>query len=250
MWHEGETAVVANTRETATKLIRAAILDGRLAPGARLKEVELARNLAISRTPIREALRMLSVEGLVSVVPNKGAFVATRTPAELRDIYDLRALVEGYGARRAAETATPGLIEELDASVDRWAALREASAAPLEFIRENQVFHTKILASVGSERLSATSRSLAEVPFSYEAHMCSAPPQLQRAEDWHRHLVDALRSGAGDRAETIMRLHILEGRDVILAHFDEHGHAELDTAPAANGRASASRRRRTRASAA
>src|SRR5437867_1687707 len=98
---EGD-ALVRNASVAATELIREAIVDGRLEPGQRLKEEELARELGISRTPIREALLMLQAEGLVDAVPNRGAMVRVHTPEDLDDLYQLRALLEGYAARRAA----------------------------------------------------------------------------------------------------------------------------------------------------
>ncbi len=95
-------ALVRNASVAATELIREAIVDGRLEPGRRLKEEELARELGISRTPIREALLMLQAEGLVDATPNRGAMVRVHTPEDLDDLYQLRALLEGYAARRAA----------------------------------------------------------------------------------------------------------------------------------------------------
>src|SRR5437867_6791605 len=99
---EGRGRLVQNASVAATELIRQAILDGRLEPGSRLKEEELARELGISRTPVREALLMLQAEGLVDAVPNRGAMVRVHTPEDLDDLYQLRALLEGYAARRAA----------------------------------------------------------------------------------------------------------------------------------------------------
>src|SRR4051794_41593164 len=92
--------LVRNASVAATELIREAIVDGRLEPGRRLKEEELARELGISRTPVREALLMLQAEGIVDAIPNRGAVVRVHTPEDLDDLYQLRALLEGYAARR------------------------------------------------------------------------------------------------------------------------------------------------------
>src|SRR2546427_9902876 len=94
--------LVRNASVAATEVIRQAILDGRLEPGRRLKEEELARELGISRTPVREALLILQAEGLVVGTPNRGAIVRAHDSDDLRDLYDLRALLEGHGARLAA----------------------------------------------------------------------------------------------------------------------------------------------------
>src|SRR5437899_9647281 len=99
---EGEP-LVRNASMAATELIREAIIDGRLEPGRRLKEEELARELGISRTPVREALLMLQAEDLIVATPNRGATVRVHDANDLHDLYELRALLEGYATRRAAE---------------------------------------------------------------------------------------------------------------------------------------------------
>src|ERR687884_94343 len=114
------TPLARNASVAATEVIREAIVDGRLAPGARLKEEELARELGISRTPIREALLILQAEGLVDAAPNRGATVRAHTAQDLDDLYQLRALLEGFAARRAAARLTAEQLEELWASCDRF----------------------------------------------------------------------------------------------------------------------------------
>src|SRR5437867_8366947 len=115
---EAGTQLVRNASGAATEVIRQAILDGRLEPGRRLKEEELARELGISRTPVREALLVLQAEGLVDAAPNRGAVVRAHDAVDLDDLYQLRALLEGYAARRAASRITLNQIASLWASCD------------------------------------------------------------------------------------------------------------------------------------
>ena len=105
--HDG-APLVRNAGVVATEVIREAIIDGRLAPGERLKEEELARELGLSRTPIREALAVLQAEGLVDTAPNQGATVRAHDAEDLDDLYRLRALLEGYAAGRAATKMPAG----------------------------------------------------------------------------------------------------------------------------------------------
>src|SRR4029077_11389899 len=112
--------LVRNASAAATELIREAILDGRLPPGHRLKEEELARELGISRTPVREALLVLQTEGLIDAAPNRGAVVRSHDSDDLEDLYQLRALLEGYVARRAAAHITQAAVEGLWASCERF----------------------------------------------------------------------------------------------------------------------------------
>ena len=121
---EGRGRLVQNASVAATELIRQAILDGRLEPGSRLKEEELARELGISRTPVREALLMLQAEGLIETTPNRGAVVRTHDADDLIDLYQLRALLEGYAARQAATRISGDELDLLRESCDRFDAHR------------------------------------------------------------------------------------------------------------------------------
>ena len=85
-------------RDVVFNTLRHAILKGELEPGERLMEISLAQKLGVSRTPIREAIRKLELEGLVSIIPNKGAFVEGVSTDDIRDIYEIRALLEGLCA--------------------------------------------------------------------------------------------------------------------------------------------------------
>ena len=117
--------LVRNAGVVATEVIREAIIDGRLVPGERLKEEELARELGLSRTPIREALAVLQAEGLVDTAPNRGATVRAHDAEDLDDLYRLRALLEGYAAGRAAMRMAPEGTAELFASCERFEALAD-----------------------------------------------------------------------------------------------------------------------------
>src|SRR5437870_10914880 len=134
---EGEP-LVRNASMAATELIREAIIDGRVEPGRRLKEEELARELGISRTPVREALLILQAEGLVVGTPNRGAIVRAHDSDDLRDLYDLRALLEGHGARLAAARISDEEVERLRESCDRFDALSDHDVP--ELTRENLLF--------------------------------------------------------------------------------------------------------------
>ena len=94
-------------RDVVFNTLRQAILRGELKPGERLMEIQLANKLGVSRTPIREAIRKLELEGLVSIIPNKGAYVTGITRKDVEDIYAIRSLLEGLCARWATAHITP-----------------------------------------------------------------------------------------------------------------------------------------------
>ncbi len=216
---EGQGRLVQNASVAATELIRQAILDGRLEPGSRLKEEELARELGISRTPVREALLMLQAEGLIETTPNRGAVVRTHDAADLIDLYQLRALLEGYAARQAATRVTSEEIELLRESCDRFD--RIAGDDIRELVRENLWFHSAIHTASGSARLSSMVRRVVELPLVYKSYVWYSPDQKRISAHFHRQITNALSVRDADRAELVMREHIFEARDLLVANIRE-----------------------------
>ncbi len=214
---EGET-LVRNASVAATELIREAIIDGRLEPGRRLKEEELARELGISRTPVREALLMLQAEGLVVATPNRGAMVRVHDAEDLDDLYQLRALLEGYAARRAAGHITDEDVERLRESCDRFEALIPEGDLR-EVVRENLFFHNTILDLAGSERLKDMVRKVIELPLVYRSYVWYPPEQRRISAHYHRQIVKALAARDPERAELIMKEHVFEARDLLVSHL-------------------------------
>jgi DNA-binding GntR family transcriptional regulator len=215
---EEQGTLVRNASVAATEVIREAIIDGRLEPGRRLKEEELARELGISRTPIREALLMLQAEGLVDAIPNRGAMVRVHNADDLEDLYQLRALLEGYAARRAGTRITDDQVAELSASCDRFDAL-DSETELRELVRENMVFHSTILEIAGSSRLAAMVRRVIELPLVYRSYIWYSPDQKRISGHYHRQIVTALTSRDAERAELIMKEHVFEARDLLVAHL-------------------------------
>jgi DNA-binding GntR family transcriptional regulator len=212
-----DEALVRNASVAATELIRNAILEGRLEPGQRLKEEELARELGISRTPVREALLMLQAEDLVVAAPNRGAKVRVHEPKDLHDQYELRALLEGFAARRAAERITKQELELLRESCVRFDALSPADDLR-GVVRENLFFHNTILSVADSDRLTALVRKVIELPLVYNSYRWYSADQMRISVHYHRQIVRALADEDADRAELIMKEHLYEARDLLVAH--------------------------------
>jgi DNA-binding GntR family transcriptional regulator len=208
-----------NASETATELIRGAILDGGLQPGERLKEAALARSFEISRTPIREALRVLQMEGLVEFEPNRGAAVRSYAVDDLREIYSLRSLLEGNAARRAAQWMTADMLERLRAMCEQFAELRTSDAPVQDLVAANVAFHEAVLEAADSPRLADIVRRVVEMPLVYRTYNWYSPAQRENAERQHFQLLRAFEMHDADRAELLMKHHILEGGDVILDHL-------------------------------
>jgi DNA-binding GntR family transcriptional regulator len=208
-----------NASAVAVDVIRQAIAEGRLEPGERLKEEELAREFGISRTPIREALLVLQAEGLVATAANRGASVRSYRADDLNDMYQLRALLEGHAAQRATATIASDQLQALQESVDRFAQLRLDDVG--ELVSENAVFHDTILDAARSERLRAMVRQVVPLPMQYKAWMWYSRKQLELSCHYHRKILEALEARDAQRAEGLMKAHVLESRDVLVARLRE-----------------------------
>ncbi len=137
-------------REQVAERLRLAIAAGRFAPGARLIERELCEMMGVSRTSLREALRELQADGLITLQPNKGLSVSVVTEATARSIYQVRAVLEGLAAREFAKNATPAQMAALRESVDRLAEVYENFSAE-RFIATKTRFYDILLEGAGNE---------------------------------------------------------------------------------------------------
>lgn len=214
---DGHAPLARTASAAAADLIRRAIVDGRVQPGHRLKEEELAQQFGISRTPIREALLVLQTEGLVEAMPNRGATVRAYEPADLEDMYELRALLEGHAAARAATRVTPDQLDELRASCGRFSGLLGPNDVQA-LVLENGLFHDTILIAADSERLTGMVRQVVALPLIYKSYVWYSPAQASASLHYHLQLVRALEHGDAQRAELVMREHIFEARDVLVQH--------------------------------
>lgn len=215
-----KSPLIRNASTEAAELIREAIIDGRLEPGARLKEDELAQDLGISRTPIREALHILQTDGLIQSFPNRGAVVREYTFEDIGELYELRGLLEGWAARKAAERINSSSIRLLQKSCERFEMLREKNDLP-ELVKENLRFHLAIMESAGSERLRDLTRKVTRVPLIYRSYNWYSDAQKQISGYYHKQITKALESRETERAEALMREHLMEARDVVIKRLRE-----------------------------
>lgn len=200
--------------ERAYRAIKAGIIGGAWPPGAPLREVELSQQIGVSRTPVREALRRLLGDGLVTFKPRQGASVATWSHGDLDEIFSLRAMLEAYAAEQAAARISTADLAELD----RLAAAMKAAAGEggddmlQRIAAANSAFHGLILSASGSRRLAALLHLLIELPLVMRTYHRYQADELRRSLNHHSEIVAALRAGDGDWAASVMRAHILAGR--------------------------------------
>ena len=211
-------AISSNTPGSVLERLRAMILAGEFGAGQRLKEEELARELTVSRTPIREALRALRAEGLVDLEKNRGATVKPYDVEDLDECYSLRALLEGYAARLAATRITEEQLERLERSMERIERF-EPVGDMLDAVEQNLTFHGVIVEAAASPRLKGLLDSVTRVPPVYRSYYWYTPELRKISEQFHRWLINALRAGDAARAERVAIEHVLHAREVLLEHF-------------------------------
>jgi DNA-binding GntR family transcriptional regulator len=201
--------VAERTSGVIVRLVRTAIIEGRLEPGQSLREEQLAKELGTSRTPVREALIQLRNEGLVEGAPNRPAIVRSYSAAELLDIYRLRAQLEGFAARVAAERGGTDLVRKLDASNERFHALTEHEDDAADLIAENISFHALIAEAAAIRQLDAMINQVMAIPARYRAFGAYRSDTRTTVEEHHRAITEAIRIGDGDAAATAMAEHVL-----------------------------------------
>ncbi|MBP2474607.1 DNA-binding GntR family transcriptional regulator [Crossiella equi] len=209
---------MALAAEKAYQTLRAGILDGTHKPTERLGEVELAEGLGLSRTPVREALRRLEVEGLVELEPHRGARVAQWSTEDVEELYDLRVLLESFLATRAASRVTPDVLRHLARLRDGMAqAARPGKRQDLDQLAELcDRFHAVLAEAAASPRVTALLATAADIPHTLRTFRHHDPAELARTLSHHRELVDALAAGDAAWAECVMRAQVLAAKQVLL----------------------------------
>jgi DNA-binding GntR family transcriptional regulator len=213
----------AHLSQRAYARLREMAINYRFRPGERLNEGELARALAISRTPLREALHRLSSEGLLVSVRGRGFQARPLDVKDVFDLYEARLALETAIGSLACERATPEAMDALDAYLDRSVAAHES--APIEYLLElDEGFHERVAESTGNQELVRMLRNInARIHFFRWIDMQGRRDNTQ-AE--HRALVAAIRQGDTDRAEAVARTHITRRLDQIVDGIRE-GYAQL-----------------------
>ena len=198
--------------------IRQGLASGRWAPGSHLRESELAAELGISRTPVREALRKLASEQLVSFEPHLGVRVPGWSSHDIEEIFALRVELESYAAGQAARHASGAQVAELrDLAKDIEKAAFGGPEPDYVGITElNNRFHGLIVSAAGNQRLVSLVVTLVEIPLVVRTFVRFDRQELARSVSHHFDLVEAIEGGNADWAVAVMRAHIHAGRQVML----------------------------------
>ncbi len=208
--------------QRAYAFIREAILADRVQAGERLKEEQLAEEIGVSRTPVREALRRLNAEGLVNLASNRSACVApAMSDHDIEEIFVLRILLESFGASLAAMQIGADQLEEmkaLGAQMERSSQAEEPDFDQIAVL--NNRFHQVILESTGNHRLVALVSRVVEMTVVHRTLRRYSKVELQRSLAHHRAIIAALETRNAHWAEAVMRAHLHEARNALLDRED------------------------------
>ena len=207
----------SSVREAAYSHLRDSILQGTLLPGSRISEPNLAEQLGISRTPVREALQRLSQEGLVELTPAKGARVRVLTAAEVREVYEVRAMLEGEAARLAAERASEGEIQALAAHLtllDQLPADDFAGQMKVDFD-----FHAALVQAAHNQalaRIYSDLRSGLALVRAFQQTLSQHP----KTHYQHQQILRALQERNPQRSADAAKTHVMHFMEIVLSNID------------------------------
>jgi DNA-binding GntR family transcriptional regulator len=205
--------------EQVANVLREAIASGTLKAGTALRQDELADEFGFSRMPIRDALRQLEAEGIVSIHPTKGAHVARMDAAEISEIYAVRELLECEALRLSVPALSDGKLDEAEQVLDqidaernvgRWGAL-------------NRTFHLSLYDACGNQRLLGLIEAHHNAADRYVRILLSNLDYRNRSQSEHRGLLAACRRRDGKKAVSVLRQHLREGSDTLVNAIEGGG---------------------------
>lgn len=201
--------------DTVVENLRKFIVEGKLAAGAKLNERELSETLGISRTPLREALKVLAAEGLIEISPNKGASVPLMSTAEIRDMFELMSGLEAFSGELACERITAAEIADIEAL--HGAMLECRSRNDLSgYYAYNQQIHDKINDATRNTALQQVYANINRRLQALRFRSNFQTPKWDHAIYEHSEMLKALKARDGRRLASILRQHLLFKRDAVL----------------------------------
>ncbi|MFZ7104739.1 MAG: GntR family transcriptional regulator [Peptococcaceae bacterium] len=209
-------------REIVFETLRDAIINQVLRPGERLMEIQLAEEMGVSRTPVREAIRKLELEGFVVMVPRKGAYVAGISMKDIHEVFEVRAALEALAASLAAERITEEELEEMERRL-----VKEAEETELNNLRSiveiDTSFHDLVYKAARNSRLVYFVNHLQEQLQRFRSASLARPGRSRTALEEHKKIVEALGERDGKVAEQLAREHIDNAEQAMMLSLEQQG---------------------------
>lgn len=207
-------------RELVTDNIRQAIINGDFPPGMRLMELQLAAEMGVSRTPVREAIRKLELEGLIVMIPRRGAYVANISIKDINEVYEIRTALDILAAGLAAERINEEELEAMERNLIGIRPSIEAMDIP-KIVEADSAFHDIIYKASRNERLISIISNLREQITSIRGRSMLYEGRLQDMLDEHRMIVDAIAQGNPEAAQKAVQTHMENAERTLLKTIEE-----------------------------
>jgi DNA-binding GntR family transcriptional regulator len=213
--HDG--ADTYSLRGRVFQKLRDDILSGKYKEHEELKEVAIGEELGVSRTPVREAFRQLELEGLIQIIPNKGAYVTSITAKDVKDIYMIRSLLEGLCARLATEKITKEQMEELEENI--YLAEFHAKKGHMDQMAElDNRFHEILYEACDSKMLEHALRDYHQYVLRVRQKTLSKHTRGLASNEEHRQIMEAIKAGDAAKAEQLANQHMINAYDNMMKH--------------------------------
>lgn len=212
-------------REIVYEQLKRQILTGRIAPGTRMMEVELAEEMGVSRTPVREATRKLEKDGLVVIEPRRGAYVSDISVKDMVDTLVVRESLEGLAAALASQRITREELDRLDAMTTEYSDA--IAAGDMEkIIHEDEGFHRTIVEMSGNKTLNSLFEIIQELALRFRYLYYDDFTRYENMPTEHMNIVEAIRGGDPENARDVSDKHVKKLKDFVINEgkvaFQEH----------------------------
>ena len=215
-----KTVDATNLRDQTYDIIKNMIILREIEPGKKINEEHIAREIQVSRTPIREALCRLENEGIVRIIPRRGAFVSDLTETNVKEILLIREVLEGLVARLAVENMDQKTLEKLRKALEKVRTIPETDRELIHYTRSEVDFHALLLEASNNQML----KNMMEI---VNAHLqiirlrtVVIPERAQKTVEEHQQILQAIVDGDAAAAEELMRKHVRSVREVALRNIE------------------------------
>lgn len=202
-------------REVVCETLREAIRNGTLEPGERLMEIQIAEELGVSRTPVREAIRKLELEGYVVMLPRRGTYVANLSIKDINEVYEIRASIDALAAGLAAERITPDELEQMERMLVATADAFDKKNMD-NVVEYDTKFHDILYCASRNDRLVGIINNLREQLTRFRSISMAHPGRMKKTMEEHGRMVEAIAQGDVEQAQALARQHMENAEQALL----------------------------------
>ena len=214
--------VISTIKDQVYDVIKENILNEHFKPGQRIQELEIAKQLQVSRSPVRSAINELIGEGLLESIPNKSVRVRKLSRKEIVDTFEFRLIIEKYAVKRVAAIMSEELSGKLDAYRKRFEAFKEGGSLR-EYVVLDSEFHEFLVSSAGNAVILESLQKVGMLIMPFRVISLSSDSRFRESIDEHERVIDALITGDGAKAWDICRTHLILAKEEIVRSLEAMG---------------------------